>query len=96
MSVVLIVDAKLKSDTISEAVKFFSDIVPDTRNFEGCIGIEVCIDSEDAGRLVLVERWVSMEHYEKYHHWREETGVLDQIRAYLDGPPARRILNIAA
>lgn len=96
MSVVLIVDAKLKSDKISEAIEFFTDIVPDTRNFEGCLGIDVCIDSEDAGTLVLVEKWVSMEHYQKYHHWREETGVLATIRSYLDGPPNRRILNVAA
>lgn len=96
MSTILIVDAKLKSDKISEAVNFFAEIVPDTRNYDGCLGIDVCIDSEDAARLVLVEKWVSMDHYQKYHHWREETGVLDQIRAFLDGPPARRVLNVAA
>lgn len=96
MSTVLIVDAKLKSESISDAVKFFAEIVPDTRAFEGCQGVDVCIDSEDAGRLVLVEKWVSMDHYQKYHHWREETGVLDQLRSFLDGPPSRRVLNVAA
>lgn len=96
MSTILIVDAKLKTETISEAVAFFAEIVPDTRSFEGCLGIDVCIDSEDAGNLVLVEKWVSMDHYHKYHKWREETGVLDQIRAFLDGPPNRRVLNVAA
>lgn len=96
MSTILIVDAKLKKEKISDAVAFFAEIVPDTRNFDGCLGIDVCIDSEDAGNLVLVEKWVSMDHYHNYHKWREETGVLDQIRSYLDGPPARRVLNVAA
>ncbi len=95
MSIVLVVDAKLKPESISDAVKFFAEIVPDTRAFEGCQGVDVCIDSEDAGNLVLVEKWVSMEHYQKYHHWREETGVLDQLRSFLDGPPSRRVLNVA-
>lgn len=96
MSTILIVDAKLKSDKISEAIQFFADIVPDTRKFEGCLGIDVCIDSEDTGTLVLVEKWISMDHYEKYHHWREETGVLAVIRSYLEGPVSRRVLNVAA
>jgi quinol monooxygenase YgiN len=96
MSTILIVDAKLKPESISKAIEFFAEIVPDTRAFEGCESIDVCIDSEDSGNLVLVEKWVSMEHYKKYHHWREETGVLDQIRALLDGPVSRRVLNVAA
>ena len=96
MSIILIVDAKLKPESISKAVEFFAEIVPGTRAFEGCEAIDVCIDSEDAGNLVLVEKWVSMEHYKKYHHWREETGVLDQIRAMLDGPVSRRVLSVAA
>lgn len=96
MSIMIIVDAKLKEESISKAIEFFAGIVPDTRSFEGCGGIDVCIDSTDPGNLVLVEKWASMEHYEKYHHWREETGVLQQIRDLLDGPVSRRVLNVAA
>ena len=94
MSIIIIVDAKLREESISAAAKFFAEIVPDTRRFEGCEGIDVCIDSEDAGNLVLVEKWASKEHYQKYHHWREETGVLQQILELLDGPVSCRILNV--
>ena len=95
MSVMIIVDANLKAENVSKAKAFFAEILPGTRSFEGCEGVNICINSEDPGNLVLVEKWASKEHYEKYHHWREETGVLQQIREFLDGPVKRSFLEIA-
>ncbi len=94
MSIIIIVDAKLREESISAAAKFFAEIVPDTRGFEGCEGVDICIDSQDTCNLVLVEKWASKEHYEKYHHWREERGDLQKIREMLDGPVSRRVLNV--
>ena len=96
MSTILIVDAQLKPESVDSAVAFFAEIAPDTRAFEGCEALDICIDSEDSGSLVLIEKWESMDHYHRYHKWREETGALDRIRSFLAGPPQRRVLNVAA
>ena len=96
MSILLIIDAKLTQESVSKAVAFYAEIVSDTRSFEGCEAIEICIDSEDAGNLVVVEKWASEDLYKKHYQWREETGVLDHIRALLDGPVSRQVLNVAA
>ena len=96
MSTILIVDAQLKPESVDSAVAFFADIAPETRAFEGCEALDICIDSEDSGRLVLIEKWESMDHYHRYHKWREETGALDRIRSFLAGPPERRVLNVEA
>ena len=53
-----------------------------------------CTNSEDSGHLFLVEKWASKEHYEKYHHWREERGDLQKIRDHLDGPVNRVFLDV--
>ncbi len=94
MSIMIIVDAKLKAENVPTFEEFFAELLPDTRSFEGCEGVTLCINSEDSANLVLIEKWASKEHYEKYHHWRLETGVLQQIRELLDGPINRRFLDI--
>ena len=94
MSIMIIVDAKIKEDKLSEYADFFEEILPDTRNFDGCEGITLCTDAEDSGRLYLVEKWASKEHYEKYHHWRAERGDLETIRFFLDGGVNRVFLDV--
>ena len=40
--------------------------------------------------LMYFETWDSKSHYEKYLAWREETGVLAEFVALLEGPPSVR------
>jgi len=94
MSIGIIVEAKLKEETVEEAKQFFIENLPDTRNFDGCEGINMYIDEDDSTKMFLVERWASKEHYEKYHHWRQENGSLDQIRSFIDGGIKRTFLDV--
>ena len=96
MSIMVVADTKLKAESISAAKEFFAEILTDTRAFEGCEGVTMCIDSEDPAHLILIAKWVSKEHYEKYHNWRLETGFVEQIRELLDGPFNRRFLEIVS
>ena len=36
MSIMIIVDAKIKDEKLSTFEAFFGELLPDTRNFEGC------------------------------------------------------------
>ncbi len=94
MSIMIIVDAKIKEEGLSTFKEFFGTLLPDTRNFEGCEGVTLCTDAEDSGRLFLVEKWASQEHYKKYHYWRAESGDLQKIRDILDGPVNRLSLDL--
>lgn len=94
MSIMIIVDAKIKEEGLSTFKEFFGTLLPDARNFEGCEGVTLCTDAEDSGRLFLVEKWASQEHYKKYHHWRAERGDLQKIRDILESPVNRVSLDI--
>ena len=69
------------------------EILPDTRSFDGCEGLDVKINSDDPNNLVLVERWQSRPHYEKYFAWRQETGLIDRLGPVLGAPPSIRYLD---
>ena len=61
-------------------------ILNDTRAFDGCLGVEVLIDSADPTHLVAIERWTSEEHDAAYRAWRAGDGRTDLAR-FLASPP---------
>ena len=64
-----------------------SEMVPETRKKEGAISIDICVDQDNSDRIVLVERWDSRSHHERYVAYRQERGDIDKIMTMLSGPP---------
>jgi quinol monooxygenase YgiN len=87
MSVLVLLEAPVKFEDISNMKSYMAEILPDTRAHDGCQGVDVYFNTEDAGNMVLVEYWDSRAHHEKYVGWRTETGVMDKIGAMLAGQP---------
>lgn len=85
MSILVIVETQIKSEEVSNMKSYLAELLPDTRKFDGCKSIDVYSNTEDKNNMVLVEEWVSPSHYKKYHAWRTETGVIDNIRSMIDG-----------
>ena len=69
---------------------FLTEILPDTRSFDGCQDLKVYIEGDGEG-MVFIEYWDSAEHYQRYLNWRTETGVLDRLVEMLAAPPVIRI-----
>lgn len=96
MSIGVIVDFRFKAGTqgpalMTEAMK--KRLPSTTRSYDGCEYVHLYVDPDDANRLVLLERWESLEKYEKYREYamsQSETGDLlstlesEPIYTYLD------------
>lgn len=93
MSVTILLDAQVKPEAVDEMISFLKEILPDTRVYEGCQGIEVQQNQEDSSNLVMIEKWESRQLYEKYLGWRTETGVMDKIGSMLSQPPSIRYFD---
>jgi len=90
MSVVALLEAPVKPDDVAKMRAFLAEILPDTRAYDGCQGIDVYFNVDDADKMVMIERWDSRAHHEKYLGWRTETGVMDKLGGMLAGPPSIR------
>ena len=90
MGVLVLLEVKVKPEEISNMKSYMAEIIPDTRTYKGCQRIDVYFDTGDTASMVAVEYWDSLAHYEKYHAWRKETGVLDKIGTMLSKPPTVR------
>ena len=95
MSVMVLLEAPVKSEEVSNMKSCLAEILPDSRAYEGCQALDVYFNTEDEGKRVLVERWDSRPHHEKYLGWRTETGVMDKIGGMLAGPPSIRYFERA-
>ena len=84
------VDLKPGPGGCAPILEFLSQILPDTRAFDGCQGLRV-YEEGDGEALVFIEYWDSAEHYQRYLDWRTETGVLNQLVDLLAEPPVIRI-----
>jgi len=62
-------------------------VLPDTRAFDGCLGVTTHRGLDDPSLVFLIEQWESRDHYLAYLQWRVETGLLDAIGPMLAAEP---------
>lgn len=89
MSTTFILELQVRPDAVDDALKLFTDILDDTRAFDGCEGIEVLQDADDPSTIVLIERWASREHHARYNDWRKERGDMAPLAAAIVGTSRR-------
>lgn len=86
MPVVVLLHLKARPDSFETLKSTMAAILPDTRAFEGCLGISACADPEDHGVLVY-ERWQTKADQETYIGWRAGRGDLDKLATLLRAAP---------
>lgn len=87
MSLVALLEVRLKADSLDESYAAVSATLADTRKFPGCQGAEVLIDTDDPAHLVVVETWESAEHDAAYREWRAGEGAPTELARVLAGRP---------
>jgi len=69
---------------VRRMAELFEDALPVTRSFQGCRSIAVYYE-ERTLTFTLLEDWDSLEEYEAYLSFREDTGIQTQLDPLLDG-----------
>ena len=61
----------------------------ETRRFEGLIGLEVYAE-QGTDTVLIIEKWKSKAHNEKYREWRKTSGFGPVVAPYVTGPSVVR------
>jgi quinol monooxygenase YgiN len=93
MPVIVTLRFSVKSEKAEEFKSLLKNLLPDTRAYEGCHGVSVYQDQDDAGSIMLVEDWTTKEHQQKYQAWRDKTGTGEVVGPFLAGEPKFRYLD---
>ncbi len=93
MTTAVILEMQAKPECIEEMKAFLKEILPDTRAYDGCQGLDPYENLDTGGNIILYELWDSKENYEKYLAWRKDTGVLDKVGTMVSEPPSIRFFE---
>ena len=85
MSVLVVIEARIKPECLTEMTAYTAERVPEARDFPGCQHVDVYFDTQDPCRMWTVGTWDSIEDNKKYMSWRRETGISGEIGDRLDG-----------
>jgi quinol monooxygenase YgiN len=69
MSIGVIVDFEFKPGGAAALIETMKARLPFTRNYQGCEMVELYADHDNPDHLVLIERWASSAHYDRYREW---------------------------
>ena len=69
MSIGVIVNLEFKPGGAASMIETMKERLPFTRSYDGCEDIQMYTDHDNPDHIVLVERWASRAHYDKYLEW---------------------------
>lgn len=94
MSIVVLFQMSAKEESLEELIKYFKEILVETRSYEGCQGVHLYQNKETPTKLTIHAKWVSEEAQKKYIAWRMETGEFDRLNSMLTEPPSMQYYDI--
>ncbi len=77
----VILEFTAKSGTGPAMLESLRAALPDTRNKDGCLKVDVTVNQDDADNVLLVMRWASRRHYQTYRDWRDASGIVGEMAA---------------
>ena len=84
MKYLVIADFRCKPGMARRVAELFEDALPVTRSFQGCRSVAVYYE-ERTQTFTLLEDWDSLQEYEAYLAFREDTGIETLLEPILDG-----------
>ena len=92
--VIVNLQLKIKPEKREEFVVWFKDLLPDTRNYDGCSELNLCSLDSEPDAVDVISKWESREKYDTYLAWRDEDGTLDTLGNFVSVDPAFRFLTV--
>ena len=93
MACQVLLEATIKEGCHDKLKARFVEVIPDTRNYDGCIYIYFTKDQDDPSKIIIIELWESSQHYDKYLAWRTERGDMGILEEMMEEPSWRFLDN---
>ena len=89
MPITVILELRLKPESVPAARDLMRRALQDTRAFDGNLGTDVLVDEDDEAHWLIYELWDTVEHDEAYRSFRAGEGRLAELPALLAAPPVK-------
>jgi quinol monooxygenase YgiN len=92
--VIVNLQLKIKPEKREEFLVWFKELLPDTRNYDGCSELNLCSLASEPDAVDVISKWESQEKYDTYLAWRDEDGTLATLGDFVSTDPAFRFLTV--
>ena len=92
--VIVNLQLKIKPEKREEFLVWFKELLPDTRNYDGCSELNLCSLASEPDAVDVISKWESQEKYDTYLAWRDEDGTLATLGDFVSTDPAFRFLAV--
>ncbi|BBZ51121.1 antibiotic biosynthesis monooxygenase [Mycobacterium heidelbergense] len=89
MPVTVILELKLKPESVPAAREVMGRALQVTRAFDGNLRTDVLVDEDDEAHWIIYELWDTVEHDEAYRAFRAGEGKLTELPPLLAAPPVK-------
>ena len=93
MHCVVLLELTAKPGGGDRLLEFLREELPETRNKDGCLALDVTRDQDEPDRFAVLMRWASRGHYEAYYAWRQQRGDIGRAGDVVVGGLAPRFLD---
>jgi len=93
MSCYVLLEFTAKPGSGAQVLDELRAALPQTRDKDGCLNVDVTVNDDNPDNILLVMRWASRRHYETYRAWREASGVVSQFAEMTVGGLSTRFFN---
>ena len=80
------VEFSLQAGKQKEFLDVFSNVLPYTRAYDGCIKVETYAE-DNGSSIILIEECETKEYHKAYFQWGIDTGILDATSPFVSAPP---------
>jgi quinol monooxygenase YgiN len=95
MAVGVLIEWRFKPEAVGQAPSVVASILATTREFDGCIRVDVFVDDDDPTRWLLVELWESLAQDAVYREFRAGPGKVTELAPMLAAPPVLTRYTVA-
>ncbi|OBF79822.1 antibiotic biosynthesis monooxygenase [Mycobacterium sp. 852002-51163_SCH5372311] len=89
MPVTVMLELRLKPDSVQAARELMHRTLQDTRAFDGNLRTDVLVDDDDEAHWLIYELWQTLEHDEAYRAFRAGEGKVTELPPLLAAPPVK-------
>ena len=89
MPITVILELRLKPESVPAARDLMRRALQDTRAFDGNLATEMLVDQDDEAHWLIYERWETVEHDEAYRSFRASEGRLTDLPPLLAASPVK-------
>ena len=94
MTVSVLLEGVLKEGHVDGFIETCRKKLVETRASQGCIRINMTLNTKDRHNFVMTEVWASAAHYNAYRKKRQEDGTSAYIMSCCEKGPSIRIYDI--